>query len=70
MCGQDGFLSNKGHILWAWVLLLSRKNLFFETLHWWRVLSVETDSNLTVVRHYGFYGSNILEKVGSRLIGR
>jgi len=29
MCGQDGFPSFKGHILLAWVLPLSRKNLIF-----------------------------------------
>jgi len=50
MCGRDGFPSYKGHILWVWVLPLSRKNLFFEALHWGRMLLAEIDSSLTAVR--------------------
>jgi len=50
MCGRDGFPSYKGHILWAWVLPLSRKTLFFEALHWGRMLLAEIDSSLTAVR--------------------
>jgi len=50
MCGQDGFPSYEGDILWAWVLPLSRKNLFFEALHWGRLFLAEVDSSLTAVR--------------------
>jgi len=38
MCEQDSFPFYKVHILWVWVLPLSRKNLSFETLHWRRML--------------------------------
>jgi len=50
MCGQDGFPFYKGHILWAWVLPLSRKDLFFEALQWRRMFLAEIDSSLTAVR--------------------
>jgi len=50
MCGQDGFRIYKGHILWAWVLRFSRKNLFFEALQWGRMFLAEIDSSLTAVR--------------------
>jgi len=50
MCGQDGFHSYKGHILLAWVLPLSRKNLFFEALQWGRMFLAEIDLSLTAVR--------------------
>jgi len=50
MCVQDGFPSYKGHILWAWVLSLSRKNLFFEALPWGWMFLADIDSSLTAVR--------------------
>jgi len=48
--GQDGFPSYKGHVHLAWVLPLSRQNLFFEALQWGRMFLAEIDSSLTAVR--------------------
>jgi len=45
MCGQDGFPSYKGHIHLAWVLPLSRQNLFFEALQWGRMFLAEIDGS-------------------------